>query len=394
VRRAKTWYVKAGTVATGDERAKVIDPIQKAQQREDSRIVRLLPGSYYGRDPETHVLLLREGGGTMKSEEAIERGLDWLAKHQGAGGLWATDAFAVATRCNCGDPGEKHDVAGTALGLLPFLGAGHTHTRGRYSQVVERGLGYLLSQQTKEGNFSGNAYENALATIAVVESYGLTRDGRLRGPAQAAVTYIVQAQHPEGSWGYSAGAKGDTSISGWQFTALKAGVYAGLDVSPDAFTKLSRFLDTVADPQGLGYGYNAPATGVPTSAVGLLCRAFLSWGPGHPGLVKAVEHLLRPENYPTRDNLSIYAIFYVTQVAHHLGGECWVRWNNVVRDLLIDIQDKGTDNPHQKGSWSPSGDPFAKQGGRLMFTSLALITLETYYYHIPLYGYGQAVVLD
>ena len=64
-----------------------------------------------------------------------------------------------------------------------------------------------------------------------------------------------------------------------------------------------------------------------------------------------------------------------------------------VRDLLIDLQDKGDDpkHVHQKGSWSPRADPYAKQGGRIMFTALAIITLETYYYHVPLYGYGPCV---
>jgi hypothetical protein len=79
---------------------------------------------------------------------------------------------------------------------------------------------------------------------------------------------------------------------------------------------------------------------------------------------------------------------------HHAGGENWEAWNPRVRDLLIDLQDNGSARPHQKGSWSPLGDDFAAQGGRLMFTSLALITLEVYYYHVPLYGHGPAVVLD
>src|SRR5262249_49100285 len=153
----------------------------------------------------------------------------------------------------------------------------------------------------------------ALATIVVVESYGLTRDPALQAPAQSAVTYIAVAQHAEGSWGYSAGAKGDTSISGWQFTALKAGVHAGLTVPPESFNKLSTFLDKVADGQGRGFGYNSPDVKVTTSAVGLLCREFLSWGPGHPGLAKGVEYLQRPENTPTKEHLSIYAVFYETQ---------------------------------------------------------------------------------
>ncbi len=114
-------------------------------------------------------------------------------------------------------------------------------------------------------------------------------------------------------------------------------------------------------------------------------------------MIKEVDFLLRPDTFPTKDNISIYSVFYIHQVAHHFGGRHWEQWNARVRDLLIDLQDKGN-NPklvHQKGSWTPpKGEPHAKQGGRLMYTTLALITLEGYYYHIPLYAYGPYTLLD
>jgi hypothetical protein len=396
LKRAKLWYERAAPAADGPDRAHMLDRLQQIQAKQDAPILRLLPGSYFGRGVENRVLLLREGGGSMQSEEAVAKGLEWLAHHQAANGMWGTDVFATTAHCDCSEPGKKHDIAGTAFGVLPFLGAGETHRGGKYSKVVEKGLNYLLSQQKPEGNFSDNAYENALAAIAVIESYGLTRDLRLQGPAQSAVNFIVKAQDAGGSWGYTAGTKGDTSVVGWQFTALKAGAYANLAVPRDPFIRLSGFLDTVADPAGNGYGYNTPGAGPSTSAVGLLFREFTGWGPGHPSLAKGVEFLMRPENAPTKDHFSIYFIFYGAQVMHHLGGPCWEDWNGKVRDLLIDTQDRGEDpmHAHQKGSWSPRGDQFAAEGGRLMYTSLAIMTLETYYYHIPLYGYGPAVLLD
>ena len=58
-----------------------------------------------------------------------------------------------------------------------------------------------------------------------------------------------------------------------------------------------------------------------------------------------------------------------------------------MRDLLIETQDQGNvpRRPHQKGSWSPQGDSISAAGGRMMSTSLALLTLEVYYRHLPLY---------
>jgi hypothetical protein len=333
--------------------------------------------------------LVREGGGTMQSEEAVQRGLAWLVKHQDPRtGGWSNDAFTLAGRCTCGDPGEKHDIAATAFGLLPILAAGNTHLDGRYAKNVKAGIEYLLSKQDKKaGNFEGNAYENALATIAVCEDYGMTRAPALRGPAQAAIDYIVRAQHETGSWGYSAGTKGDTSVSGFQFQALKTGFYAGLRVSEVSFVGLGRHLDMVRTPDGLGYGYSTPSYSPVMSAVALLCREYTGWVPEQSSVSGPVDYLFENNrNFSTGNRPSFYFLLYASQVFHHYGGEKWEVWNQKVRDYLVESQDKGDRGvSHQAGSWSPVGDTYAKQGGRLMATSFALLTLEVYYGNIPLY---------
>jgi hypothetical protein len=396
--RAFAWYELVQPVLKGEDRTKVTERMEELLQTRAARIPRLAPGSFYGRASEDRILLLREGGGSMRSEEAIERGLDWLAQHQSPTGAWHTHAFSAAKKCSCSEPGQQFDVGGTAFGLLPFLGAGELPNPKKYKhgRNVLRGLAYLISQQKPEGKFSDNMYENALATTAMCEAYGLTKDQRYHLPAQAAVQYIVNAQHSEGSWGYSPGAKGDTSITGWQFSALKAAHYAGLSVPAVTFVRVGPFLEQVADPSGAGYGYNAPGAGRATTSVGLLCREYLGWWPSHPGLIKGMAPIVAPQNFVTKDKPSIYFIYYATQVMHHAGGEGWENWNPRVRDLLLETQDQGKEpgHEHQKGSWSPRGDEYAAPGGRLMFTSLALLTLEVYYYSVPLNGYGPAVLLD
>jgi hypothetical protein len=393
--RAVAWYELVQPTTTGEEKTTMMKRMEEAFAVAP-RITRLLPGSFYGRGVEDRILLLREGGGTMQSEEAVALGLQWLAQHQSVSGGWSNHAFHESGKCTCSEPGQLFDVAGTAFGLLPFLGAGETPTRGRYARTVRNGLGFLLAQQKPEGKFSDNMYENALATLVVCETYGITKDKRYLLPAQLAVHFIVQAQHPEGSWGYTPGAKGDTSITGWQFSALKAGYYAGLSVPSTTFARVGGFLDEVADPSGLGYGYNVPGAGRATTAAGLMCREYLGWHPSHPALVKAMTPLLQPQNFVTKDRPSIYFLFYATQIMHHAGGDAWDVWNPKTRDLLIEMQDQGKEpgREHQKGSFSPRGDDFAVQGGRLMFTSLALLLLEVYYYNIPVYGYGPTVLQD
>ena len=60
--------------------------------------------------------------------------------------------------------------------------------------------------------------------------------------------------------------------------------------------------------------------------------------------------------------------------------------------LLVATQDRGSTpkHPHLRGSWSPDGDVHSGAGGRLMMTSLAVLTLEVYYRHLPLYRRDEA----
>jgi hypothetical protein len=53
-----------------------------------------------------------------------------------------------------------------------------------------------------------------------------------------------------------------------------------------------------------------------------------------------------------------------------------------MRDFLIQSQEKGG---HKEGSWSPEGADYGTHAGRIYTTSLALLTLEVYYRHLPLY---------
>jgi hypothetical protein len=398
--RACTWYALAELRAQEPDKPRIVARLKEEEEKDPPGTPRILTGSFFGRlSPADRVLLLREGGGTMQSEEAIDRGLEWLAKHQDPKtGMWSTNAFHEPASCNCteeSDPDQKYEVGGTAFGLLPFLGRGETHKRGRYTQTVQKGLTFLKSRQKEGGNYSDNMYENALATTAVAEAMGLSGDRSLKGSLERSVAYIIKAQNDKGGWGYSPGASpGDTSVTGWQFSALKAAYYAGVPVPGTTFARVASYLKSVADPNGLGYGYNTPSAPPPTSAVGLLCEEFLGTGPHSAALAKGIDNLLQPANFMTKENPRIYMVFYATQVMHHYGGKKWETWNGQTRDLLIDLQDKGDDpdHRHQKGSWSPYHDGFAKQGGRLMFTSLSLLTLETYYYSVPLNGYGPAVV--
>jgi len=70
---------------------------------------------------------------------------------------------------------------------------------------------------------------------------------------------------------------------------------------------------------------------------------------------------------------------------HHFGGQSWKDWNEKMREGLIKDQDTAAGSP-MNGSWTSAGaNQHIMVGGRMMQTSLCLLTLEVYYRHLPLY---------
>ena len=64
-------------------------------------------------------------------------------------------------------------------------------------------------------------YAHGQGAIVLCEAYAMTGDEMLREPAQRAIDFIVEAQHPAGGWRYRPGEPGDTSVLGWQVMALR-----------------------------------------------------------------------------------------------------------------------------------------------------------------------------
>ena len=353
-----------------------------------------IPGGLGARSGPLKAEALREGGGTPESELAVERGLIFIAKLQEKDGRFRLDApsFTLAGKDKSRnviipDRGQANDVAGTALALLPFLANGKHHKNGGkdnpFDKPIEKALAYLLRRQDKKtGNFGGGTmYAHGLATIAVCEAYGLTKDPQLKQAAQAGINYIVFSQHAKGGWRYAAGQEGDTSVVGWQIMALKSGQLAYLDVPEATITKAVSFLESTCNPADEGYGYMGRGSTPTMSAVGLLCRQYIQfWGPNNPRMAKGIEKNIK--THPPAGDKNIYYYYYATQVMHHFGGPSWKNWNDKMRDQLVASQVKEGD---LAGSWDSRGDHHGNAGGRLMQTSLSLLTLEVYYRHLPLF---------
>jgi hypothetical protein len=399
--RLVLFLLTAILLATGSKPAPADDPApaKKEDKKDDGK-----GDGFDGRTKAGKARLLKEFGGSEESEEAVMLGLAWLTQMQQKDGSWQYDGGGY----------NRDHAAATGMAMLAFLGAGQSHAEGRYKQTVQAGLDWLvknvnMAQGQTNGQFNtiSNMYSQGIATLALVEAYGMTKDKQVRTQlkpvAQAAINYIQRAQGNNGSWGYVYGTNNDTSIVGWQIQALhSARLTQDLTVDDKVIKKAIGFLDFVGtDPAGgqykSQYGYSGPnvnrGEATALTSIGLLCRYYIDgWRPenkafaiGSKGLMK-----LAPSVTP-RPQFDLYYYYYATQVVRFYGGEEWKTWNEGkkqadgtrkggMQDWLIELQSK---RPTDRGSWDPDVGFIGRSCGRMGTTCLALLTLEVYYRYDP-----------
>jgi hypothetical protein len=348
-------------------------------------------------------------GATKASELAVERALDWLARHQDANGCWNAgiarydDGSAVqgdrsfTAHCPAGDTCKgdciywEADTAVTGLALLTFLGAGYTHADGRYAEVAEKGLSYLIDQQKSDGDLRGKSrvvgiYCHAMATLALCEAYALTGDERLRDPSERAVAFLVAARARDGkAWRYAPGAPtGDTSILGWVVMCLKSAKEVGIPIPDEPSVRQGAllWLKQVSSGESKGLARYQPSEPVtPTmTAEAWVCRQFLGVGGPGPASTEAAEFLVN--HHSDKGATNVYYWYYATLALYQNGGPLWTRWNDRTRDRIVALQRV---TGHQTGSWDPDESLYGAKGGRIYCTALAALSLEVYYRYLRLY---------
>lgn len=337
-----------------------------------------------GREAGMKQSLLAAYGGDATTESAVQKGLAWLARNQQRDGSWSLAGPYSGGAVN------ENKYAATAMALLAFQGAGHTHQSGEHSRQVARGWNWLLKQQDADGNFfhSGSAhhrlYTQAQCTIALCELYGMTKDEKFKKPAEKAVQYAIRVQDQDaGGWRYNPGSGADTSVTGWFVMALQSARMAYIPVPEESLDLVSKYLDSAQTNDGSGYLYMPGSHGgAAMDAEGLLCRQYLGWQRNDPRLVLGAQQLVaNPVDWNDRD---CYYWYYATQVCHHMEGDIWRAWNKQMKEVIPPMQ---TQRGAERGSWDPDGDQWGPHGGRLYVTCLHIYMLEVYYRHLPIYQY-------
>lgn len=354
-----------------------------------------VPQRYQGRRDSQRLSLALANGGSHDTEAAVQASLGWLASAQNASGSWSASTWQGGRETrefSDGSPTIRADTALTGLALLAFLGAGETHQQGgRYQQVVNRGLAFLISSQSPQtGDLAGASsryvamYCHGIATLALGEAYAMTGDPALRQPLERAIAFTLAAQNRQsGGWRYQPGDLGDTSQFGWQVMALASAEAGGVAIPDAAWRGAKAWLRraSLGDHGGLAcYSLERRVPSPSMTAEALVCRVLLDPQLGQATREEAADyvsvHASRADAYA-----DLYLTYYVTLALYPLKDTRWKQWNERMTARLLQTQRKAGS---LEGSWDPN-TKWGPTGGRVYTTAMACLCLETYYRYLPVY---------
>jgi len=349
------------------------------------------PETPFMRAPAQRQPLLKKFGGTKQSEDAVDRGLAYLARMQESDGRWTR---VEDDRPHADRPRNPHDMACTGFAVLAFLAHNERPDKpGSYHDTVASAIDYLISQQDEDGDLRGarefrgggsdaaNMYDQGIATYALAECAIMTHDPRITEAALKGARFIVAAQdRNSGGWRYSPNEFGDSSVFGWQIMALHSAEQVGFEIPQETIDGAKRYIESCGEGRhGLLAGYQPHSGPTPAMTAEILfCRMLLDMPLDEDSIDEATRFLAREP--PDRRNVNLYYWYYASLSMLHMQDRLWKDWNILTRESLISTQHKTGasagcwDNDHQWGA----------RGGRVFTTAMATLTLEVYYRYLPL----------
>ena len=393
--------------ATQDSVALIKSPVQ----------MRSMTGS---RSPGSIGRMTRGGAGygDATTEAAVLKALRWLKYTQKPNGAWRDNPPPAGNSDN--------QVSNTALAILAFLAHGETPGSKEFGPTVERAMQFLIDSLTTKKDATGrevvtfkdvdgNEYATLIATYALCEAYGMTRNPNTKTVAMQTLQRIVDNQSPTGGWDYKLNknsTRDDISFAGWALQALKAGKMAGLkpDGLDECIKKAVKCMKTRNFNNG-SFHYTADANyhrGL--TATGCLAMQLLGymneeevkasletmrkWKPsfeGSPRGTKLTDGL--PNDSPQ------YYCYYASQCKYQAGMcqgatpanvKAWQEWNAEMKKLypktIITLQETipGVDGkPKAMGYWTFKDSLCGGEKGKTMATCLAALQMMVYYRYLP-----------
>ena len=305
------------------------------------------------------------GWGALSAEakQAVEKGLDYLAKTQGSDGSWP-DHY-----------GKSPAVVG--LAALAFMAHGEMPGRGKYKETLERAIDYILKQSQENGLIarpgSQPMYDHGFATLALAEAYGMSKRKDLEVALLRAVRLIERVQNMRGGWRYQPRpADDDVTVTGCQLMALRAARNAGVNVQSLVVRRGVDYIKSCVCADG-GFAYQpGGSSGKARTGIGVLLLQLL--GESESPLVgKGAEYLAQNPLRPG-ETYYYYGLYYCTQAMFQKGGEHWQSWRKEVLETVVSTQ-------VADGNWPKQGS----EGGDTYAVAMAILALEVEWKLLPIY---------
>ncbi len=358
-----------GAAPGGEERLETeLTVLEKSAQRT----------AFGARRPEARPLVAVAGGGNAASEEAVEKGLAYLARLQDVSG-----AFSPNT----------NPIASTGLALLCYLGAGHHHKDGKYRITVENSVNYLKGRFTGPSFGSSKVLDVAMAEAALAEAYGLSGDKDCLEKSASLMDLLFHSQGPHGGWNEDIGTppgsdrRQDTLTSCWVIQAFHSARLSGVPCNDTALQRFLGYARLITDDKGLCAALieNDKPQGHHESMTARVVHARFICGEGvkddkmrleleRISIAKAPREL-KPL-WKAEKGAMNGSFWYQAFAASAMAGSAWFqKWNEPLRDLLVKNQIK--DGP-AAGGWDESLFKGSDRSA-VHATCLNLLALETYY---------------
>ena len=303
---------------------------------------------------------------TPDLRKAVDSGLKYLAANQEADGSFGATRYG-------------RNVGIASLACLAFMADGHVPGRGKYGEVVENGLKFILDSASETGLISadvshGPMYGHGFATLFLGEIYGMTGDKRVRETLVKAVRLIVNSQNEEGGWRYRPEpADADVSVTICQVMALRSAREAGLSVPKETIDRAIKYVkDCQNSDGGFKYMMSSGGSAFPRSAAGV-AALYYAGVYQDAALKKGLDYVMM-----YRHQMNNYAVghfyyghYYAVQATYLAGGQYWKQWFPAIRRELLLRQDT-------EGKWSDAH-------GESYGTAMALIILQMPQRYLPIF---------
>jgi hypothetical protein len=336
---------------------------------------------------------------TPQGELALERGLDWLARNQGAAGNW-----------------ESNDLGLVGMGALAFLAAGHTPGRGKYGTNVEKALDYVIKNAKPSGllniaDAQRDMYNHGLSAFVLGQAHGITNDPRISPVLDRALKLIQNTQCRDGGWDYRAGVQQnghDLSLSVMQAKALRSAVDSGLEVPPEVIELAIKSVrdhyrsksgrrgadDPVIRAEPGQFTYDGNRGTLAMAAAGVVCLQefgqYDDWriAKNMEVITRDVRGLKSPGKNEAGVPFDGYTLYYVGQAIYQVGGESWKDNYPRLRDHLIAGQFRDPNDPARDGHWH-AVQHLSGKSSQLYGTSVGCFILAMPNRYLPILQEGK-----